>query len=104
MHATKSDYIDPIESVLQEFEIDVEEVAEGLFASWEGLIAELVDFVLTHFWVLTIVGCALCFVLFICCICASLFHAGVLEPTVLVRVDDDKKYYYYDDQGWPSGL
>ena len=78
----------------------MQEVAEGIFASWEGLLAELVDFVITHVWVLTIIGSALCFILFICCICASLFHAGVLEPSVLD--DDGKKYYYYDDPGWPS--
>ena len=88
--------------IFQEFEIDVEEVKEGLFASWEGLLAELVDFVITHIWVLTIIGSALCFILLICCICASLFHAGLLEPTVII--DPYEKYPYYDDQGWPAGV
>ena len=77
---------------------------EGLFASWEGLVAELVDFTVTHIWVLAIIGSALCFILLICCICASLFHAGLLEPTAVVVIDPFEKYPYYDDQGWPSGV
>ena len=40
--------------------------------------AVVADFAVANLWVLVIVGSALFFVLFICCLCACLFHAGCL--------------------------